>query len=136
MVKYLGSSITLIAHNTAITTVGALNNSCGADYVKTNQKLPPSMNTLLQAGQRACSLDGDADRLMYYYMDDRKQFHMLDGDKISALVAGFIGELVKGAGLDGTLDVGVVQTAYANGNATKYLKEVIPFVSGLLLRDI
>ena len=49
---------------------------------------------------------------------------MLDGDKIAALVAAFIVELVKLAGLDDKIEVGVVQTAYANGASTKYLAEV------------
>ena len=49
---------------------------------------------------------------------------MLDGDKIAALVAGFIVDLVKTANLDSEIKVGVVQTAYANGSSTKYLVEV------------
>jgi phosphoacetylglucosamine mutase len=114
----------LIPHNTATSTAGALNNSCGADYVKTSQKLPPSLATHLKTGQRGCSLDGDADRLMYFYIDERNQFRMLDGDKIAALVAGFIVDLVKTAGLESEVQVGVVQTAYANGSSTKYLAEV------------
>lgn len=124
MNEHLGSALELTLHNTAIDTLGALNNTCGADFVKTSQRLPPSLSSVLQPGQRACSLDGDADRLMYYYLDERGQFHMLDGDKIAALVANFIVELVKGAGLEGKLEVGVVQTAYANGSSTKYLSEV------------
>jgi len=88
------------------------------------QKLPPNLVDVLKPGQRACSLDGDADRLMYYYLDERGNFQMLDGDKIAALVAAFIVELVKNAGLDNDLKVGVVQTAYANGASTKYLAEV------------
>ena len=64
------------------------------------------------------------DVLIYYYMDDRNQFRMLDGDKIAALVAAFIVELVKLAGLEDKIEVGVVQTAYANGASTKYLTEV------------
>ncbi|KIJ45662.1 hypothetical protein M422DRAFT_227377 [Sphaerobolus stellatus SS14] len=126
MNEELGSALELIPTNTAVDTLGALNNACGADYVKTSQRLPPSLASVLEAGQRACSFDGDADRLIYYYLDDRKQFHMLDGDKIAALVANFIVELVKGAGLEGKLEVGVVQTAYANGSSTKYLSERVP----------
>ena len=51
---------------------------------------------------------------------------MLDGDKIAALVAGFLKELVTGAGLQNRLKggIGVVQTAYANGASTDYLKQV------------
>lgn len=124
LAQYLGDTLKLIPVNTATTTPGALNNACGADFVKTQQKLPPSLSEVLKPGQRACSLDGDADRLIYYYLDSRSQFHMLDGDKIAALSAAFIGELTKAAGLDDKIKVGIVQTAYANGGSTKYLSEV------------
>lgn len=124
LIEYLGESIPLILENTSITTPGALNNACGADFVKTMQKLPPSLVKVLKPGHRACSLDGDADRLMYYYLDDRGYFSMLDGDKIAALVAAFIVDLVKLAGLESAIKVGVVQTAYANGASTRYLAKV------------
>ncbi|KAJ3862728.1 phosphoacetylglucosamine mutase [Lentinula novae-zelandiae] len=124
--EYLGDALQLVLENTSITTPGALNNACGADYVKVSQKLPPSLSSVLKPGQRACSLDGDADRLIYYYLDDRGVFHMLDGDKIAALVAAFIVELVKVAGLEDQIKVGVVQTAYANGASTRYLQERLP----------
>jgi len=120
----LGTSLTLLPVNDAISTPGALNNACGADYVKTQQKLPTSLESHLRHGQRGCSFDGDADRLMYFYLDERGRFRMLDGDKIASLVAAFIVELVKSAGLEDKIKVGVVQTAYANGASTKYLSEV------------
>ncbi|KAJ7932442.1 phosphoacetylglucosamine mutase [Mycena leptocephala] len=107
LAEYLGGTLPLVLENASITTPGALNNACGADYVKTTQKLPPSLAGRLQPGQRGCSLDGDADRLMYFYLDERNQFHMLDG-------------------LDSQIKVGVVQTAYANGASTKYLSERLP----------
>ena len=124
LAKYLGDSLPLVLHNTDTTTPGALNHQCGADFVKTQQKLPPSLASHLKPGQRACSLDGDADRLIYFYLDERGQFHMLDGDKIAALVAAFIVDLVRAAGLEEQVRVGIVQTAYANGGSTKYLSEV------------
>ncbi|KAI0932117.1 hypothetical protein AcW1_000671 [Taiwanofungus camphoratus] len=122
----LGDTLRLLPVNTSVSIPGALNNSCGADFVKTTQKLPPSLTSHLKPGQRACSLDGDADRLIYFYVDDRSQFHMLDGDKIAALVAAFIVELTKAAGLEEHIKVGIVQTAYANGSSTKYLSERLP----------
>ncbi|PBK70302.1 phosphoacetylglucosamine mutase [Armillaria solidipes] len=124
--KYLGGTLPFSLANTATTTLGVLNKNCGADFVKTTQKLPPSLADKLQPGERACSLDGDADRLMYYYLDERGHFHMLDGDKIAALVAAFIVDLVKLAGLENEIKVGIVQTAYANGASTKYLLERLP----------
>lgn len=122
--KYLGDSLQLKLFNTDTASAGVLNYQCGADYVKTSQKLPPSLSEILRPGQRACSLDGDADRLIYFYMDGRSQFRMLDGDKIAALVAAYIVDLIKTANLDNKIVVGVVQTAYANGASTKYLSEV------------
>ncbi|KAF5390183.1 hypothetical protein D9757_002983 [Collybiopsis confluens] len=98
--EYLNDTLEIILENASTTTPGALNNACGADFVKVSQKLPPSLANVLRPGQRACSFDGDADRLIYFYLDDRGVFHMLDGDKIAALVAAFIVELVKVAGLE------------------------------------
>lgn len=71
---------------------------------------------------RCCSLDGDADRLMYYWNDPDTGFFMLDGDRISSLNASFIGDLVRSAGLQDDLRIGVVQTAYANGASTAYIE--------------
>jgi phosphoacetylglucosamine mutase len=80
----------------------------------------------MKAGQRGCSLDGDADRIMYFHLDSTGTFRMLDGDKIGALVAAFIGELVSAAGLANEVKVGIVQTAYANGASTHYLSSRVP----------
>ena len=53
-------------------------------------------------------------------------FRLLDGDKIAILAAGFIMKQIKRANLkheDGTeITVGLVQTAYANGSSTSYVK--------------
>ncbi|KAH8884549.1 N-acetylglucosamine-phosphate mutase-like protein [Thozetella sp. PMI_491] len=98
-----------------------LNLDCGADFVKTKQRAPPSPKP--QPGARSCSLDGDADRLIYYWTDPESGFFMLDGDRISSLAASFIGELVESAGLTGEISIGVVQTAYANGASTNYIQQ-------------
>lgn len=112
--------------NTDLQTPGQLNYKAGADFVKTTQSPPPTLQGKLSAGQRAASFDGDADRLMYFYLDENSQFRMLDGDKIAALVAGYIVELVNATGLSGKIQLGVVQTAYANGSSTKFLEKQLP----------
>ncbi|WVN86981.1 uncharacterized protein L203_102156 [Cryptococcus depauperatus CBS 7841] len=125
--KYLGDSLPIYPLNIDTSTKGALNHNCGADFVKTRQTLPPSIQKagyLNKVGSRACSLDGDADRIVYYYIDEKKgTFRLLDGDKIAVMVAIFLGDLIKKAKLEqeNELTVGVVQTAYANGSSTKYL---------------
>lgn len=123
------SATTLITPTKAATTTpGALNSECGADYVKTKQRAPPGVE--LVPGQRYASFDGDADRIVYYYATDSGEFRLLDGDKIAGLCAGFIMEMVRKEGLE--LEVGVVQTAYANGASTEYLTNVL--VSNVSLR--
>ena len=70
---------------------------------------------------RCASLDGDADRIVFYFMDADNNFRLLDGDRIATLAASFIGDLSRSAGLGEKLKVGVVQTAYANGASTDYI---------------
>ncbi len=124
---------------TSIDVAGTLNSNCGADYVKTGQRAPPAVLAELgkasedqPAARRACSIDGDADRVVYYYVTynggkegSEGKFRLLDGDKIATLAAGFIGDLVKTAGLDEEIKLGVVQTAYANGSSTAYIQGVV-----------
>jgi phosphoacetylglucosamine mutase len=95
-----------------------------------------------EIGKRYASLDGDADRLVYYYKDTQGQFRLLDGDKIATLAAGFLMELVKKAnvlvqdktGASIPLSVGLVQTAYANGSSTHFVKEQMVKRSVRLIR--
>ncbi|XP_071530798.1 phosphoacetylglucosamine mutase [Panulirus ornatus] len=98
---------------------GVLNHMCGADYVKVQQKWPEGVPKTQNV--RCVSMDGDADRVIYSFLDSSGKFHMLDGDKIATLVAGYLQELVQGSGLN--LKLGLVQTAYANGASTAYINE-------------
>uniref|UniRef100_A0A2K5VAB4 Phosphoacetylglucosamine mutase n=1 Tax=Macaca fascicularis TaxID=9541 RepID=A0A2K5VAB4_MACFA len=100
---------------------GKLNHLCGADFVKSHQKPPQGME--IKSNERCCSFDGDADRIVYYYHDADGQFHLIDGDKIATLISSFLKELLVEIGE--SLNIGVVQTAYANGSSTRYLEEVM-----------
>ncbi|XP_062324191.1 phosphoacetylglucosamine mutase isoform X2 [Osmerus eperlanus] len=100
---------------------GKLNHLCGADYVKMQQKAPAGVE--MRAGERSCSFDGDADRIVYYYRDSAGSFHLLDGDKIATLISTYLKDLLTQAGLD--LQIAVVQTAYANGSSTDYLENTM-----------
>ncbi|KAL7424909.1 hypothetical protein Q5752_000596 [Cryptotrichosporon argae] len=125
--EHLHDLITFHPLNADVFKPGALNYQAGADFVKTKQALPPSIaaaGILADETKRGCSFDGDADRIVYYYLQQGKTFRLLDGDKIAVMVAMFLGEMVKKAKLEGDneLKVGVVQTAYANGSSTKFIK--------------
>lgn len=80
---------------------------------------------------RCCSLDGDADRLIYYYRKNHDDFRLLDGDHIAALFADFILRQLVELGLVDQFKFGVIQTAYANGNSTKFFTEKLVIVVDL-----
>jgi phosphoacetylglucosamine mutase len=50
--------------------------------------------------KKFASIDGDADRVVYFYVDNEKRFCLLDGDKIIALVATYLQNLTKEARLN------------------------------------
>ncbi|KAJ8274721.1 hypothetical protein COCON_G00093460 [Conger conger] len=119
MEPFLQKELKISLHNDG--SQGKLNFLCGADYVKVQQKPPEGIK--MNAGERCCSFDGDADRIVYYFINSAGQFHLLDGDKIATLISTYLKELLTQAGLD--LQVAVVQTAYANGSSTHYLVETM-----------
>ncbi|XP_065556751.1 phosphoacetylglucosamine mutase-like [Artemia franciscana] len=116
MKTYLEDSLKVEIFNSG---EGELNYMCGADYVKVGQR-PPD-NVPLERGVKYVTVDGDADRVLYFFYDDSNTFCMLDGDKIATLIAGYFKELVSESGL--ALNLGLVQTAYANGSSTHYISE-------------
>ncbi|KAF7122823.1 hypothetical protein CNMCM5793_000933 [Aspergillus hiratsukae] len=125
LIKYLpedtGLDIKIV--NDDVINPDSLNFECGADYVKTKQRAPPSSKASVL--DRCASLDGDADRIVYYFVDEGNVFRLLDGDRIATLAASFIGDLARSAGIAQKLKIGVVQTAYANGSSTEYIEKVL-----------
>lgn len=122
--KYLQSEVSYELVNNDYDQAERLNFDCGADFVKTNQRAPKGVS--LEAGKLYGSFDGDADRLIHYYQESNGTFRLLDGDKIATLIALFLQRLLSK--IDTTklkLEVAVVQTAYANGSATKYVQDVL-----------
>ncbi|KAF9215188.1 Phosphoacetylglucosamine Mutase [Podila verticillata] len=122
ILPYLGDSFAVKIVNDDVEDASKLNLNSGADFVKTQQRAPIGLKTA--AGERYASFDGDADRIVYYYQDEDNTFKLLDGDKIAGLAAMYIIDLVKSAGID-DISVGVVQTAYANGASTEYLRNTL-----------
>lgn len=119
--KALGTEhIDFVVANDAIDKADKLNYECGADFVKVNVKIPKGIDA--KVGGRYASLDGDADRVVFWYLNDKSEFKLLDGDKIAILAAEFLGKYIKAANIK-DVKVGLVQTAYANGNSTRYVKE-------------
>ncbi|KAL0479624.1 phosphoacetylglucosamine mutase [Acrasis kona] len=97
-----------------------LNAGCGAEFVQKSRKFPSNFD---KSNGTVISLDGDADRVVISYKKKDGSFGLLDGDKIATLFGKFVAELFTKNKLD--CNLGVVQTAYANGASTKYLKSVL-----------
>ncbi|XAR54850.1 Phosphoacetylglucosamine mutase [Bertholletia excelsa] len=108
---------------------GALNEEVGADYVQKEKVVPRGFDAG-DVGMRCASLDGDAERLIYFCVlsNVNNKVCLVDGDKILSLFAVFIKEQLsflnkfEGDGQSYQAHLGVVQTAYANGASTDYLK--------------
>ncbi|KAG7661804.1 PCM1 [[Candida] subhashii] len=121
--KYLSEEVSFNVVNGNYTHPELLNFQCGADFVKTGQKLPKNVESPIP-NKLYASFDGDADRLICYYIDP--EFKLLDGDKLSTLIALFLQQLFEKIDSNKlSLNIGVVQTAYANGSSTKYVEDVL-----------
>jgi phosphoacetylglucosamine mutase len=114
--NYMKGQLPLVVYNDGV--VEKLNEQCGADYVKLEQCEPQGMT--ITPGDKCVTFDGDADRVMYFFLDEEKKFHLLDGDRIATLIAGYLKEKVDQTGVVLDKGLGMVQTAYANGSSTKY----------------
>lgn len=120
--KYLNDQISFKVINGDHKTPELLNSECGADFVKTNQKFPKGIDNK-ENNKLFASFDGDADRLICYYNDELEGFKLLDGDKIATVIALFFEKLFKNLLLK--LNIGLIQTAYANGSSTEYVENVL-----------
>jgi phosphoacetylglucosamine mutase len=114
------ASLSLAPFNEA--AAGALNVDCGAEHVQKALLLPANV----VAGDAGCfaSLDGDADRIVFFAAAPNGLL-LCDGDKIACLIASFVREQIRLLPALGGVRVGVVQTAYANGSAARYVRDVL-----------
>jgi phosphoacetylglucosamine mutase len=98
-----------------------LNDGAGANYLYTQKAIPSGYSAESAAGLRLCSLDGDADRLLYWRVANGK-LDIMDGDKEMALASLWVRTQVDALGLE-DVRMGVVKTAYANGASTIYAEQ-------------
>ncbi|XP_026385423.1 phosphoacetylglucosamine mutase-like [Papaver somniferum] len=127
VVKKTLSSLVIQIRNSGREGEGVLNQGVGADFVQ-KEKIVPSGFGQIDVGKRCASLDGDADRFVYFHVlpGSNNKIELVDGDKILSLFALFIKQqlaiLNKEDGHQ--VHLGIVQTAYANGASTDYLKKL------------
>lgn len=106
--------------------ISMLNNKCGSEYVQKEREIPISFDKDKDHSQRIAHFDGDADRLVYTMIEkDTGKVHLLDGDKIGVLITLFIQKELEILTDFGKTRMGFIQTAYANGASTEYVKNVL-----------
>ena len=108
-----------------------LNEGCGADFVQKAKAPPAGWGEAV--GARCVSLDGDADRLVYFRpaSDASGGFALFDGDRIAILLAVYVKALLDAVpGLGDNISTGVVQVRprAQNPNPNPHLRRRGPSV--------
>lgn len=120
--KYLSDfNIKVSLYNT---NNGKLNHMCGADYVEKSLDFPANMKDVNE-NAICCSLDGDADRIVFFSKNKNK-FVLLNGDKIACLIVKYLCNQFEDLGK--IFNICVVHTPYANGAFISYIRDMFPFV--------
>jgi phosphoacetylglucosamine mutase len=101
---------------------GRVNEGCGAELVQKEQTPPCGVTAEGDEGKCVCSFDGDADRIVFHRFKGDGKWELADGDKIACLLAVVLKTELVRSGLTEAVSFGVVQTAYANGSSTDYLR--------------
>ena len=101
---------------------GPVNENCGAEMVQKSQAPPANFDAVRDSGKMAASFDGDADRIVFHGFISPENWRLIDGDKIAALIAVFLLEEFSICSWATDFSFGVVQTAYANGASTAFLR--------------
>lgn len=116
VMQELAPNSSIIRINDSWTTPDKLNAECSSDYVCTYSKMPinsESSDHLLRA-----SLDGDADRLVFYYTDGGAM-RILNGDYISALIMTYLSKILRDT--KDPIKIGFIHTGYTNSACLEYI---------------
>jgi phosphoacetylglucosamine mutase len=91
---------------------GVINADCGAEWV--HKKRRPPVNVTADADEIIASLDGDADRIVYWtHPDPTTTLTCINGDKITVLLVTVIKKLLSKC-QEASPNIRVVMTAYSN----------------------
>lgn len=101
-----------------------LNEGVGAEWVQKGQQIPGGVDPQVDTGIRCASIDGDADRCVFFCIEDGV-FSLFDGDRIAVLIAIFVREQLLQVQLQDGVTIAVIQTAYANGASTMYIRQTL-----------
>ena len=108
-----------------------LNNNCSSDFVCSERKLPVSNKDFNDSLKLRASLDGDADRVVFYYGNDLS-IQLLNGDSIAALILTYLSKTLIPSKL---VTLGFIHTGYTNQACIEYIQS-LPFHENVLLNCV
>lgn len=118
MLELKNKNIRLI--NTSWISPQMLNEKCSSDYVCSYHSLPCQSNLFDFDNSLRASLDGDADRVVFYYSEN-KELHILNGDYIAALILTYLSKKLTS---NTSLEIGYIHTGYTNNACVEYVKSL------------
>jgi len=98
---------------------GRVNEGCGAEHVQKLQQPPAGVDPSTDSDRLLCSFDGDGDRLVFHAFVDG-HWNLL----IAVLFCVLLQQELMASKLLDAYSFSVVQTAYANGASSDYLKSM------------
>ena len=108
-----------------------LNNNCSSDFVCSERKLPTSDKIIDDDSKLRASLDGDADRIVFYY-GNNDSIQLLNGDNIAALIFTYLCETLNPSSV---VTLGYVYTGYTNNACVEYIQS-LPFHENVILKCV
>jgi len=102
--------------NTKIDQFNLLNHNCGSDYVISNNKIPDNFDI----NYIGCSIDGDADRYIFYFYDN--EIKILDGDYIGCLYMYTITRQLEFINKD--ISFAYIHSPYTNSSLIDWIKQL------------
>ena len=105
---------------------GPVNRNSGSDYILMHKTCPDNID-LGETG-RGFACDGDGDRIILFYRNKKKEFRILNGDKILAFLCLGLKTLMNKHPIIKDLKLGAVATLYSDSNLQLYVESLgIPF---------
>jgi len=126
----IGSKIMRLVSNPCIHLINTewseptkLNVLCSSDYVCTTRILPrlEGLNNIYVQDNLCASLDGDADRIVFYYRNSDRII-ILNGDYIAALVLTYLSKQLSNCVQE--ITIGFIYTGYTNNACLEYVKSL------------
>jgi|GEM_PF-2317896 len=113
-----------------INTSGVINEEVGAEFVHkelskeiaAGKHIPEWLES--RKGVELGTLDGDADRNLYFRLNENNELEIIDGDKFAALKVMVLNKYINQLGLQDQYKVGVAQTVLANMGARAFFDKI------------